>query len=195
MATHVSTLSDRNRARGIRVAGVAIILLAAGAALLPAGKTISSDMIGGLLIAAGLIEAVAGSLRREVRPFATAAGAVTAIAGLVFIINPETHFFPTVAPVIAWLILRCLILAVASSESEGSIRIWTGISAGVDLVLAVLLITGLSISTFVISIFGPTREMVATFAWVLAASFLTNGLLLLQVASCEARPARPASSP
>ena len=195
MATHVSTLSDRNRARGIRAAGVAIILLAAGAALLPAGKTISSDMIGGLLIAAGLIEAVAGSLRREVRPFATAAGAVTAIAGLVFIINPETHFFPTVAPVIAWLILRCLILAVASSESEGSIRIWTGISAGVDLVLAVLLITGLSISTFVISIFGPTREMVATFAWVLAASFLTNGLLLLQVASCEARPARPASSP
>ena len=195
MATHLSTLSDRNRARGIRVAGIAIILLSAGAALLPAGKTIASDMIGGLLIAAGLIEAVAGSLRREVRPFATAAGAVTAIAGLVFIINPETHFFPTVAPVIAWLILRCLILAIASSESEGSIRIWTGISAGVDLVLAVLLITGLSISTFVISIFGPTREMVATFAWVLAASFLTNGLLLLQVASCEARPARPASSP
>jgi hypothetical protein len=188
LATHLSTLSDRNRARGIRVAGLAIILLSAGAALLPAGKTIASDMIGGLLIAAGLIEAVAGSLRREVRPFATAAGAVTAIAGLGFIINPETHFFPTVAPVIAWLILRCLILAIASSESEGSIRIWTGISAGVDLVLAVLLITGLSISTFVISIFGPTREMVATFAWVLAASFFTNGLLLLQVASCEARP-------
>ena len=37
----------------LRVAGIAIILLSAGAALLPAGKTISSDMIGGLLIAAG----------------------------------------------------------------------------------------------------------------------------------------------
>ena len=65
--------SDRARARGIRVAGFAIIFLAAGAALLPAGKSISSDMIGALLIAAGLIEAVAGSLRREVRMFAMAA--------------------------------------------------------------------------------------------------------------------------
>src|SRR4051812_21813616 len=59
-----SGLSDRTRSRGLRVAGVVIILLAAGAALLPAGKSISSDMIGGLLIAAGLIELIAGSLRR-----------------------------------------------------------------------------------------------------------------------------------
>ena len=50
----------------LRAAGIAIILLSAGAALLPAGKSISSDMIGGLLVAAGLIEAVAGTLRREV---------------------------------------------------------------------------------------------------------------------------------
>src|SRR5438045_6279998 len=96
-------LSDRARARGIRVAGIAIIILAAGAALLPAGKRISSDMIGGLLVAAGLLEAVAGSLRREVRLFAMAAGGVTAVAGLLFLLNPETHFFPTVTPVIGWL--------------------------------------------------------------------------------------------
>jgi hypothetical protein len=176
-------LTDRARARGIRVAGIAIILLAAGAALLPAGKTISSDMIGGLLVAAGLIEAVAGSLRREVRPFAMAAGGVTAVAGLLFILNPETHFFPTVTPVIGWLLLRCLILAIASGESMGSVRIWTGISAGMDFLLAVLLIAGLSISTLVVSIFGPTPELVASFAWVLAASFVVNGLLLLEVAS------------
>jgi hypothetical protein len=49
----------------------------------------------------------------------------------------------------------------------------------------VLLITGLSISTIVISVFGPTAELVAAFAWVLAASFVVNGLLLLEVASCE----------
>ena len=60
-------MTDKTRARGIRVAGIAIILLSVGAALLPAGKSISSDMIGGLLIAGGLIEAVAGSLRRDVR--------------------------------------------------------------------------------------------------------------------------------
>jgi uncharacterized membrane protein HdeD (DUF308 family) len=181
-------LSDRGRARGIRVAGIAIILLSAGAALLPAGKRISSDMIGGLLISAGLIEAIAGSLRRDVRPYAMAAGAVTALAGLLFIVNPETHFFPMVTPVIAWLLIRAVILAVASRETQGSVRIWTGLSGGVDFLLALLLITGLSISTLVISLFGPTPELVASFAWVLAASFVVNGLLLLEVASCESRP-------
>jgi peptidoglycan/LPS O-acetylase OafA/YrhL len=120
--------SDRARARGIRVAGFAIIFLAAGAALLPAGKSISSDMIGALLIAAGLIEAVAGSLRREVRMFAMAAGGVTALAGLLFLVNPETHFFPMVTPVIGWLLVRCVILAIASGESGGSVRMWISCS-------------------------------------------------------------------
>lgn len=185
-------MTDRTRARGLRVAGIAIILLAAGAALLPAGKSISSDLIGGLLIAGGLIEAVAGSLRREVRSFATAAGAVTALAGLLFIVNPETHFFPMVTPIIAWLVVRSLILAIASREAAGSVRVWTGLSAGMDLLLAILLMAGMSISTIVVSLFGPTPELVASFAWILAASFVVNGLLLLEVASCEKQAASPA---
>jgi hypothetical protein len=182
-------MSDRTRARGIRVAGFAIIILAAGAALLPAGKRISSDMIGGLLIASGLIEAVAGSLRREVRPFAMTAGGITALAGLLFLINPENNFFSMVTPVIGWLLVRSAVLAIASGESAGSVRMWTGLSAGMDFLLAVLLIAGLSISTLVISIFGPTAELVASFAWVLAASFAVNGLLLLEVASCAKQTA------
>lgn len=173
------------RVRALRVAGFAIITLSAGAALLPAGKTISSDMIGGLLIAAGLIETIAGSLRREARPFAMAAGIITALAGLLFIVDPETHFFPRVVPIIGWLLLRSLILVGALTETEGSVRRWTAISAGLDFLLGVLLIAGLSISTIVISIFGPTRELVASFAWILAASFVVNGLMLLEVASCE----------
>jgi hypothetical protein len=182
-------LTDKTRSRGIRVAGIAIILLSAGAALLPVDKGISSDMIGGLLIAAGLIEAVAGSLRRNIRTEAMAAGAVTAIAGLIFMINPETRFFPTVTPIIAWLIVRSLILAYASRDSSGSVRMWTGLSAGMDFFLAILLIAGLSISALVVSIFGPTPELIASFAWVLAASFVVNGALLLEVASCEAETA------
>jgi uncharacterized membrane protein HdeD (DUF308 family) len=173
------------RAGALRVAGIAIILLSAGAALLPAGKTLSSDMIGGLLVAAGLIETVAGSLRRQVRAFAMAAGVVTALAGLLFILNPETHFFPTVWPIVGWLLVRSVILAASAIETRGSVRTWTGLSAGMDFLLAVLLITGLSISTIVVSVFGPTRELVATFAWILAASFVVNGLMLLEVASCE----------
>jgi hypothetical protein len=67
-----------------------------------------------------------------------------------------------------------------------------GLSAGMDLVLAVLLVAGLSISAIVVSIFGPTPTLVASFAWVLAASFVVNGMLLLEVASCarESQSAR-----
>jgi hypothetical protein len=44
---------------------------------------------------------------------------------------------------------------------------------------------GLSITTIVVSLFGPTEPLVASFAWFLAVSFVVNGLLLLEVASCE----------
>ena len=177
--------TDQARARGIRVAGLAIILLGAGALFLPAEKGISSDVIGAMLVAAGLIEAVAGSLRRQVRELAMAAGGVTVLAGLLFLVNPETKFFPNVTPIIGWLVIRSLILAYKSTHSTGSVRTWTGISAGIDLLLAVLLIAGLSIAALVVSLFGPTAPLVATFAWVLAASFAANGMMLLEVASCE----------
>jgi len=187
MATRFdSRLSAPARVRGLRAAGIAIILLGIGAAFLPAGKALSSDIIGALLIAAGLIETVAGAMRREARPAAMAAGIVTTIAGLLFEINPQTHFFPTVVPVIGWLLVRSLILVIGSREAaRGSVRTWTALSAGMDFLLAVLLIAGLSISTVIVSLFGPTEELVASFAWVLAASFVVNGLLLLEVASCE----------
>lgn len=186
MATQVRhEWSEQTRSRALRVAGVAIILLGLGAALLPAGKTIPSAMIGGLLIAAGLMETIAGTLRRDVRAYAMAAGIVTALAGLLFILNPETHFFPTVWPIVGWLMLRSVVLAAAAVETRGSVRTWTALSAGMDFLLGVLLITGLSISTIVISVFGPTRDLVAAFAWILAASFVVNGLMLLEVASCE----------
>ena len=114
-----------------------------------------------------------------------AAGIVTAAAGLMFIISPEAHFFPRVFPIVAWLIVRSLILGVSLTRVDGSVRRWTAISAGLDLMLGVLLIAGLSIATIVISVFGPTPELIAAFAWVLAASFVVNGLMLLEVSSCE----------
>jgi len=178
-------LSDLIRARAIRVAGIVIILLGVAAALLPTDKGISSDMVGALLIMAGLVELVAGSLREGTRNLAMAAGVVTSLAGLVFVINPETHFFPSVTPVIAWLLIRSVILAIGAMRTEGSVRTWMALSAGMDFLLAALLVTDLSIATIVVSLFGPTAPLIASFAWILAASFVVNGLLLLEVASCE----------
>lgn len=148
--------------------------------------------MGAMLVAAGLIEIIAAALRRQVRQLATAAGVVTALAGVLFLVNPETRFFPTVLPIVGWLVLRCLILGYASTLSRGSVRRWTAFSAGMDLLLAALLITGLSITTIVVSLFGPTQPLIAGFSWILAASFVVNGLMLLEVASCESEGASDA---
>ena len=176
---------SRVRARGTFVAGIAIILLSAGAALLPAEDGISSDVIGVLLLAAGLIELVAGSLRRETRILAMAAGGITAAAGLLFVIDQQARFIPTVNIIIAWLVLRSIALAVASQRTDGSVRRWTLIAAATDFLLGIILLVGLSLATIVILLFGPTPAIVATFSWIVALSLVTTGLLMLEIASCE----------
>ncbi|MEO6224396.1 MAG: hypothetical protein ABIO80_00875 [Sphingomicrobium sp.] len=184
-----SSTSDGSRARLISLAAIAIILLSAGAALLPiAGGVKGSVVIGALLIAAGLAEVFAGMLRGATKAFAVAAGSVTVLAGVIFLLKPTDHLFPNVVLVTAWLIARSAIILVGSGRTGGSVRTWTMLSAGMDLVLAVLLITGLSIATIIVNLFGPTQPMIASFAWVLAASFIVNGLMLLEVAGCERSP-------
>jgi hypothetical protein len=68
---------------------------------------------------------------------------------------------------------------------RGSVRRWIAISAATDVALGLLLLVGLSISTLIVTLFGPTPEMIASFAWILAISFVVTGMLLLEIASCE----------
>jgi hypothetical protein len=58
-------------------------------------------------------------------------------------------------------------------------------AAATDVALGLLLLVGLSISTLIVTLFGPTPEMIASFAWILAISFVVTGMLLLEIASCE----------
>ena len=176
----------RRRARLIALAGWAIIILGAGAALLPLLDRVSgSRVVGLLLFVAGVVEILAGSLRRETRMPAMLAGGVTALAGLLFLLNPVGRFVPTVTIVTAWLLVRSVVLLVASRIAEGSVRMWISLSAATDFVLGVVLLAGISIGTLVVTLFGPTQTLVASFAWVLALSFVVTGLLLLEIASCE----------
>lgn len=162
------------------------MLLAAGAALLPlVGRSAGSTVVGAMLLAAGAIEFWAGSQRRRVTALAQAAGAVTALSGLLFLVYPVAHFWPVVNLVIGWLLIRSVILALTARKTGGSVRTWTILSAAMDFVLAVGLIAGLGIGTLVVLIFGPTPQLVGSFAWVLALSFVLNGLLQLEIAGCE----------
>lgn len=167
------------------VAGIAIILLGAGAAGLPfVDRLAGNKLVGWLLLAAGLVEIAAGTQRHENKFLAMLAGAVTTIAGLLFLLNPVAHFLPTISIVTAWLILRSLILAFNTTRAHGSVRIWLGISAATDFALGLLLLIGLSIATIIVMLFGPTPALVASFAWIFALSFAVTGGLMLEIASC-----------
>lgn len=165
---------------------IALFLMSAAAAVLPMLDGIpAATFIGGLLLVGGLIEMTVGALRRETRGFAIAAGGVTSIAGLLFLFQQVTRFFPTVNVIIAWLLVRSVILIVASRLSPSSVRLWTMLSSAMDFLLAVVLIAGISIATVVVTLFGPTPQLVASFSWVLALSFVVTAALYLEVASCE----------
>ena len=186
-----STRSSPARPGLVTAAGVAIILLSAGAAVLPFIDHITGvRVIGALLLAAGVVEMFAATLRYQTKFLALLAGAVTTLAGALFLLNPVTHFLPTISIVTAWLIIRSLILGVTTLRAHGSVQRWLAISAATDLALGLLLLVGLSISTLLVTLFGPTPEMVASFAWILAVSFVVTGLLLLEIASCEREAAR-----
>lgn len=174
----------RSRAKWIGRAGWLILLMSAGSALLPmVDRVRGGTIIGTLLIAAGVIEVFAGLLRHETRKLAMLAGAVTFLAGLLFVTEERTGFLSTLSIIAAWLVLRGIILGIAATLEHGSVRIWTGLSAAMDLALALIMIIGLSIANLVVTLFGATPMLVASFAWVLALSFAINGLLLLEVAS------------
>jgi len=166
-------------------AGILIILLGAGAALLPfVDRLAGNHVVGVLLLAAGVVEIAAGTQRRENKLLAMLAGAVTTIAGLLFVANPVAHFLPTITIVTVWLLVRSVILAVTSGRAHGSVRMWLGIAAVTDFALGLLLLVGLSIATLIVILFGPTPTLVASFAWLFAVSFAVTGGLLLEIASC-----------
>lgn len=168
------------------IAGVAIILLSAGAAMLPfVDRLAGNKLVGWLLLAAGVVEIVAATQRHETKFLAMLAGAATTLAGILFLINPVAYFLPTISIVTAWLLIRSVILAITSRRAHGSVRMWLGISAGTDFALGLLLLVGLSIATLIVMLFGPTPTLVASFAWVFAISFVVTGMLLLEIASCE----------
>lgn len=175
-----------NPAGLIKAAGILIIALSAGSALLPVlGLAMGTTAIGALLMIAGLVEMLAARLRHETRLLAVLAGLVTAVAGLSLMINPVAGLLRSATIVTAWLLARSIIIAFSSRRAHGRVRMWLGLSAATDLVLGLSLLAGLSITTLYVTLFGESPQLVAGFSWVLAMSFIATGTMLLEVAGCE----------
>jgi uncharacterized membrane protein HdeD (DUF308 family) len=180
-------VSDQTRKMIIRTAGVIIILLALGSALLPMERGLPGRLVVGyLLLAAGLVELIAVMARRIHKPSAAIAGIATVLVGLRLSLDPKAGFFPVFNMVILWLVIRTAALGFAASRCKPPLRGWFRVVATTDLLLAVMLLAGLPIALIVAGLFGPTSEIIATFAWVLAASFVANGALLVAAAPVEA---------
>jgi uncharacterized membrane protein HdeD (DUF308 family) len=180
-------LSDQARKHVIWIAGALIILLALGAALLPLEHGIPGRLVvGWLLLGAGTIELLAALARRIHKPSAAIAGAATALAGLRLVLDPSAGFFEVLNLVILWLVVRAAALAFAASRCRMPLQGWFSLAAATDFLLAVLLLSGLPVALVVAGLFGPTSEIVATFAWILAISFVATGVMLIAVAPAEA---------
>jgi uncharacterized membrane protein HdeD (DUF308 family) len=188
MSDDQATIDSNRRTRRLAVSGWLIILLSAGAIALPLVDPGNEALvIGAMLVAAGIIEIAAATVRLQTRTLAMLAGAVTILAGLLFATDPATKFLPTVTIIMGWLFLRSLILASAALLEHGTAKRWTAFSAATDFILSAALAIGLSISTLVVALFGATEDLITSFAWVLAISFIATGTLLLLLANCARR--------
>ena len=93
----------------------------------------------------------------------------------------------------AWLLLRGAWVLVMVPRVRGArLRPWLAIGGVADVLLGVGLLLGLQITTLVVTLFGPTREIVAQFALILAASFLVTGVAQVAIALAERRESRTA---
>jgi uncharacterized membrane protein HdeD (DUF308 family) len=179
-------VADHSHARFIAAAGAGIILLGIGAALSPLLDHVSAAaVLGSMLMAAGIVEFIAGTARRETRALAASAGAVTVLAGALLVVNRNSGLLPNATIVTAWLLTRSVILVLTSRLDHGSVRRFLGFSAAIDFVLGAALLAGLSVTTLVVTIFGPSPQLLASYGWVLALSFIATGTLLFEIASCE----------
>lgn len=184
--TAARATAKRGRAPLIAGGGAVIILIGAAAALLPLGDAAArGTIIGTMMVTAGILEAITGSLRSQARGVAILPGALTIIGGALLAVHPLHRFVPSVYLVAGWLGARGIMLGAATTQTQGSVRIWTMLAAGTDVALAAVLLLGLSASTLTLTLFGITSEIVRSFAWVLALSFAATGLLLMEVAVCE----------
>jgi uncharacterized membrane protein HdeD (DUF308 family) len=171
----------------IRSAGVLILLLACGSALLPMASHLPARLVIGLLLAvAGTIELVAVIARPRHHVFAGIAALASLLAGLRLLLDPQINFITILNFVILWLVVRSGALFLSATRSHKPLCTWVYLAAAVDFALAVLLLAGLPVAVLVYGLFGTTNEIVATFAWVFAASFVAAGWLLIAAAPLEA---------
>ena len=168
--------------------GLLTLLFAAVAFLLPLLDWPTGGVVGWLLLLAGIFELSFGWKRGldAAGKAAVGSGAITALAGLLFVASPSAGYFPVANVVMAWLFGRgAWMLAMGMRVRGYRLRYWLVLGGAADMLLAVALLVGLPVAALVVTLFGPTRELVARFALILALSFLVTGISQVAIALVE----------
>lgn len=184
--------AGRARAYSALTAGVIICALAGVAFFLPGiQQSPRGEFLGILLILAGLAEALTGWLRRDLRTGRTGlmAGGVALLIGSLFLLSPSLHIVPSSYLILVWLLVRGALLLISSLPWNDPEHAWLAVSGFADVGLFLILLIGLPVTALTISVFGPTPEIIANFAIVLAASFFVAGLSLIVISLLERKPA------
>lgn len=185
-------MSGSSRSIPVTAAGLLILAIGAGAVLLPLAADLPArQVIGWMLLSAGLLEALASSSARSQRRMTAAAGVVTTAAGLRLLLDADAGFFETLNLVILWLVLRSAVHALPALRRHHALNRWSALAAAVDFLLAVALLAGLPVAYLTVGLFGPSKPISATFAWILAISFAANGISLVARAAPDGSGSPP----
>ena len=166
--------------------GLFTLLLAVCAIFLPDVEWAPrGSLVGWLLLLAGIAELAFAAGRRSdpIGQASLGSGLLTAAAGALFIASPSAGYFQVANIVTAWLVIRGAWMLVMAMRIRRSVaRTWLAASGVTDILLGLVLVAGLPVSALVVSLFGPTREIVARFALILAASFAVTGISQIAIA-------------
>lgn len=173
--------------------GVITIAVAVAALFLPLVQSIpKAGFLGLLLSVAGFVEVALGLVLRgeEFGKAAIASGLVTVTVGLTFAIAPNAGFYPVAPAMGVWLGLSgaCMLLGALALKGRGT-GSWLVATGGIDILLGILLYKGLRITSLAYILFGPSPQMVATLALVVALSLTVRGVCQIAIGVIERRPA------
>jgi uncharacterized membrane protein HdeD (DUF308 family) len=175
------------------------LLLALIAFFLPELESLPrAGLVGWLLLLAGLAEFAFGRKRGPdaLGRAAVGSGLITAIAGLLFLANPLADYFPVANIVTAWLFLRgAWVLVMAFRIRSPRLGRLVALSGGTDVLLGSTLLAHLPVAILVVTLFGPTPELVARFALLLAASFAVTAICQIAIGLSEWRQSNVAGAP
>ena len=167
--------------------GIFKVLIAALALSLPLIEDRPLPLwVGGMLVAGGVAELAVGRSARNsvVGKVALGSGAMTVLAGLLFMAAVRMGLAQLTVLTIVWLSLRGLVslgLALRWRASKAAQALLL-VRGATDLALGLALIVGLSVMQIAMLVFGSTPAMATGFLLIIAISFGIAGVGLVVIA-------------